>query len=30
MDKKGFIYDFVIEEEFRGKGYGKESLKALE
>ncbi|HPJ32588.1 GNAT family N-acetyltransferase [Mesotoga prima] len=30
MEKKGFIYDFVIDEAFRGKGYGKESLKALE
>lgn len=30
MEKKGFIYDFVVDEKFRGKGYGKESLKALE
>ena len=30
MEKKGFIFDFVIDEAFRGKGYGKESLKALE
>ncbi len=28
--KKGFIYDFVIQKEFRGKGCGKRSLEALE
>ena len=30
MEKKGFIYDFVIHKELRGKGYGKLSLEALE
>ena len=29
-ENKGFIYDFVIDKEFRGKGYGKLSLEALE
>jgi len=28
--KKGFIYDFVIHKELRGKGFGKLSLEALE
>lgn len=28
--KDAFIFDFVIFEEFRGKGYGYESLKAFE
>lgn len=30
MEKKGFIYDFVINKEYRGMGYGKASLGALE
>jgi ribosomal protein S18 acetylase RimI-like enzyme len=29
-DQKAFIYDFIIEEAFRGKGYGKQSLIALD
>ena len=29
-DQKAFIYDFVINEAFRGKGYGKEALAALD
>ena len=29
-DQKAFIYDFVIDETFRGKGYGKETLMALD
>ncbi len=28
--KSGFIYDFLIDEKFRGKGFGKESLALLE
>ena len=27
---KAFIYDFVIHEEFRGKGYGKQALAAMD
>jgi ribosomal protein S18 acetylase RimI-like enzyme len=27
---KAFIYDFLIHEEFRGKGYGKQSLTAMD
>jgi ribosomal protein S18 acetylase RimI-like enzyme len=27
---KAFIYDFVIDEPFRGKGYGKQALAAME
>ncbi len=27
---KAFIYDFLIEEEFRGKGYGKQALAAMD
>ncbi len=30
MEKQGFIYDFVIQKEYRGVGYGKASLGALE
>ena len=26
----GFIYDIEIEEEFRGKGYGKQAMLAIE
>lgn len=29
-NKLGFIYDFLIDEKFRGKGFGKESLTLLE
>jgi ribosomal protein S18 acetylase RimI-like enzyme len=29
-DQEAFIYDFIIEEAFRGKGYGKKSLIALD
>ena len=28
--RRAFIYDFIIEEEFRGKGYGKQALAALD
>ena len=28
--EEGFIYDFLIFEEYRGMGYGKEAMKALE
>lgn len=27
---KAFIYDFVIDEEFRGKGLGKQALAAMD
>lgn len=29
-DQKAFIFDFVIDEEFRGKGYGKQALAAMD
>ncbi len=29
-DGKAFIYDFLIDEEFRGKGYGKQALAAMD
>jgi len=29
-DQKAFIYDFIIDESFRGKGYGKQALLALD
>jgi len=29
-DQKAFIYDFVIDEAFRGKGYGKQALIAMD
>jgi ribosomal protein S18 acetylase RimI-like enzyme len=29
-DQKAFLYDFILEEAFRGKGYGKQSLIALD
>ena len=29
-DRKGFIFNFVIDEEFRGKGFGKQALAALD
>ncbi|HEY2982301.1 MAG TPA: GNAT family N-acetyltransferase [Anaerolineales bacterium] len=28
--RRAFIYDFIIEEEYRGKGYGKQALAALD
>jgi ribosomal protein S18 acetylase RimI-like enzyme len=28
--RKAFIFDFIIEEQFRGKGYGKQALAALD
>lgn len=28
--QKAFIFDFVIEEAFRGKGYGKRALAAMD
>lgn len=30
LGSQGFIYDFLIDEKFRGKGFGKESLLLLE
>ena len=27
---RAFIYDFIIDESFRGKGYGKQALVALD
>ena len=29
-DQKAFIYDFVIDEALRGKGYGKQALAAMD
>lgn len=29
-DQKAFIYDFAIDEAFRGKGFGKQALIALD
>lgn len=29
-DRKGFIFDFVIDEEFRGKGFGKQALTTMD
>lgn len=29
-DQKGFIFEFVIDEEFRGKGFGKQALTAMD
>jgi ribosomal protein S18 acetylase RimI-like enzyme len=29
-DGKAFIYDFLVEEEYRGKGYGKQALSAMD
>jgi ribosomal protein S18 acetylase RimI-like enzyme len=28
--RRAFMYDFIIEEQFRGKGYGKQALAALD
>jgi ribosomal protein S18 acetylase RimI-like enzyme len=29
-DQKAFIFDFVIDEAYRGKGYGKQALAAMD
>ena len=29
-DRKAFIFDFLIDEAFRGKGYGKQALAAMD
>lgn len=29
-DQKAFIYDFIIDEAFRGKGYGKQALLVMD
>lgn len=29
-DSKAFIYDFLIDEGFRGQGYGKQALAAMD
>jgi ribosomal protein S18 acetylase RimI-like enzyme len=29
-DRKGFIFNFVIDEEFRGKGFGKQALTTMD
>ncbi len=29
-DQKAFIYDFIIDEAFRGKGFGKQALAAMD
>jgi ribosomal protein S18 acetylase RimI-like enzyme len=29
-EQKAFIYDFIIDEAFRGKGYGKQALAAMD
>ena len=29
-DQKAFIFDFVIDEAFRGKGYGKQALAVMD
>lgn len=29
-DRKGFIFNFVIDEEFRGKGFGRQALTAMD
>jgi ribosomal protein S18 acetylase RimI-like enzyme len=28
--RKGFIFDFVIDEQYRGQGFGKQALAALD
>jgi ribosomal protein S18 acetylase RimI-like enzyme len=30
QEGKAFIYDFIIDEAFRGKGYGKQALMAMD
>ncbi|GGC92327.1 GNAT family N-acetyltransferase [Enterococcus wangshanyuanii] len=29
-DQKGFIYDFMIDEKYRGQGYGKRALSTID
>jgi len=29
-EHKAFIFDFVIDEEFRGRGFGKQALKVMD
>lgn len=29
-NQNAFIYDFIIDEEFRGKGFGKQALAAMD
>lgn len=29
-DRKAFIFDFVIDEEFRGKGFGRQAMAAMD
>ena len=29
-DQKAFIFDFLIDEAFRGKGFGKQALRAMD
>ena len=29
-DQKAFIFDFLIDEQFRGKGFGKQALLAMD
>jgi ribosomal protein S18 acetylase RimI-like enzyme len=29
-NSRAYIYDFMIQEEFRGKGYGKQALAAMD
>src|SRR5918996_2329996 len=29
-ERKAFIFDFMIDEAFRGKGYGKQALAAMD
>lgn len=29
-EQKAFIFDFIIDEAFRGKGYGKQALMAMD
>lgn len=29
-EQKAFIFDFIIDEAFRGKGYGKQALAAMD
>lgn len=30
IGREGFIYDFIIFEKFRGKGYGRQTMEALD
>jgi ribosomal protein S18 acetylase RimI-like enzyme len=29
-NNRAFIYDFLIDEEYRGKGYGKQAMQAMD